>query len=190
MIMRQSAISRRELFFNCAVVVASALFSLLVVFPRRGQIARKNERIRAISTEIDERMRELKDLEGALGREAALEEFQVGREEDLIPRLLEFLARLGSRHRLEIVSLKPMPQVEISLPPSEGIDVQAKKIEIKVVVRAGYRELGSYLEDLEKIPVLVALRGLRIVKDEPGSRLLRGEFVIETYLLRAYEKKA
>ncbi len=107
-------------------------------------------------------------------------------EDELLPDLLQAIAREGERHGVEIVSMTPRAIERFTLPPREGLEggAEAARLVVHVVARARYRALGEYLEGLESIPILVAVRRLDLRRVTGRGPVIRATFDIETYTLR------
>jgi Tfp pilus assembly protein PilO len=135
-------------------------------------------------------MDRLETLQRILDEASAARAFELPEGEDLMPVLLERLARLQEAHRLELVALRPEPVQPVPLAGSEAERVRVTKLSVRVVLRGTYRDLGEYFSDLETLPILVAIRGLSLQRDDPRDRRIRAEFRIETYRVRVNDEEA
>lgn len=182
---------RKEVILTSVIVAAALLFQAFFVVPKRRTVREMDKKIAALNSEIDNRLRTLREIEEMLDEGKVVEDFMIDAEEEILPKLLELLAELGKKHDLEIVSLKPRALSNTAQPAEGGSAevVESKKLLIEMAVRARYRDLGGYFKDLESIPILVAVRKLRIKKEDPRDDLLVAEFLIETYSLKSNEKK-
>ncbi len=126
----------------------------------------------------------MKEFEEMADIQESHQDFVIGDEDEILPKLLSVLAEKGRTHDVKIVSMKPDKMEDAPITGDGGISVRSRKLSINVRAQAGYRSFGEYFESLENIPILIAVRGLKIVKRDPGSRLLDAEFLIETYALQ------
>ncbi len=123
---------------------------------------------------------------------ADLEDFQIESDEEILPALLECIASKGEQHGVEILSMKPSRTVRAELGsviPGD-FEVESTKLTVSVTVKARYRALGDYLNSLESISVMVAVRNLSIRREKQSrSDVLIADFDIETYSLRTENAK-
>jgi Tfp pilus assembly protein PilO len=88
--------------------------------------------------------------------------------------------------------MKPAATERVALDASDlgDFQVESMRLVVSVTVKARYRALGDYLNSLETIPVLVAVRNLSIRRDaDSRTALLTASFDIETYSIRTENAK-
>ena len=112
-------------------------------------------------------------------------------KDEILPDLFDAIATQGKKHGVEIISMTPGGIERMSIQGTGPLQVnaEASHIEVTVVATARFRSLGEYLESLETIPILVAVRDLRVERASTSS-LIRATFKIETYSVRTLDAQA
>jgi Tfp pilus assembly protein PilO len=183
--------NRREWIITAIVVTVAVAVELLVVMPKKKATQKIRGRIVAVKSQVEQSAFALEEFVKMSSEDKSTPDLIIGPEEDILPQLLESISELGEKHNLEILSLKPQKIQLVKLPADEqyGFEAETKRLHIVMKVKATYRDLGNYFKALEAIPILVAVRGLKLKKEHEGSTLLFADFTIETYSIKAHEKE-
>jgi Tfp pilus assembly protein PilO len=182
---------RREWIAAVVLVAAAVAVELTMIMPKRQATSKLRARLKTVKAQVEQGTSALDEFVELAGEDQSTPDFIIGPEAEILPRLLESIAALGKKHNLEILSLKPqkIDLVELPVDDQYGYQAETKRLYIVMRVKATYRDLGDYFEELETIPILVAVRGLKLKKENEASPLLLADFTIETYSIKAYEKK-
>jgi Tfp pilus assembly protein PilO len=179
--------NKRELLITAVIVVTAVAGFLVAAQPKFEKVSEGNERIRTMDATIQAHSLAVDEMTSLFDSASDLDDFTIQTDAEILPALLECIASKGELHGVEILSMNPSRTVRTELgsviPGDFG--VESTKLTVSVTVRARYRALGDYLNSLESIPVMVAVRNLSIQRDKQArSGVLIAGFDIETYSLR------
>jgi Tfp pilus assembly protein PilO len=180
--MKSPGIDLKRCSQSIVILVLAAVFFFVAALPQARDLSKERKKLKAMQAEIASHTEEMRKMEDLLATAESQKEFVIGDEDEILPELLKLLAREGERHRVRIISMKP-GDVERNVVNSEGINMISTKLRIEVKARGGFVNIGEYLKALEEMPILVAVRTMRIAKEQEGSRMLDADLVIETYAL-------
>jgi hypothetical protein len=153
------------------LVVALAVTNVAWVAPRekeRAGLEAAETTLRGELADIQEGIQEMTlwrashpGDDGVLGR--AKEARPSG---SMVSSILDALAAIGTRHgvRTELIQPAGMP-VEAVVPDASGAMVAYRRVELRLRLEAPFREIGSYLADVEALDQLVVVRSVALRYD-------------------------
>ncbi len=180
---------RRDAVVCGAVMAASLVAWLAVGRPAQKRHDAQVHTLRALDRRIAQSTIAVNDMATLIESDSTGAAVYDRPVDELLPDLLEAIAREGEHRGVEIVSMTPRAVERFTLAPREGLEggAEAARLVVHVVARARYRSLGEYLEGLESIPILVAVRHLDLRRVTGRGPVIRATFDIETYTLRVHD---
>jgi Tfp pilus assembly protein PilO len=184
--------NKKQIIVTALVVAASLAGHFLFAHPKIEASKRNREQIRTLDEAIQRSSLAMGEMTQLFSSASDLENVSVQSDEEILPALLASIAAQGENHGVEIVSMKPtaIERVELEGGALQEFQAESTRLVVSVTVEAGYHALGKYLESLESIPVLVAVRNLRITRKEGAVVLVSASFDIETYSIRTDHAQA
>jgi len=80
-----------------------------------------------------------------------------------LPRIIQQLVKKSSELNIEIVSIKPIENIkETNTKLPQGVS----KAYVEMVIKCPYQTLGTYLKDLNSLPIIFTIEGIFIKKIE------------------------
>jgi hypothetical protein len=149
---------------------AGATRAALVAPRERERKVLDADRIR-LETQLEDYQRGVREME-AWSREHPGEDAMgsAGRHAPparvMVSRFLKALVPIADRHRIVTRSIQPAgrPVLETAVDPAGG-PVAYQKVELRFQLEAGYRELGEYLRDIERMDQLAVVRSVSLRYD-------------------------
>ncbi len=168
---------QKTISFSALLGLLLGLFMWYVFVPKSAEVARQEEEISVLNTEINIRQTKARRLE-ELKKEYHILKLQLVVLEKRLPPeaeveiLLKQVSELGERNGLLVKLWKPG---ERRLSPS-GIYTE---IPMAVEVNGGYHSLGSFFEKVSELHRIVTISNIRM----GGADTASGRFSIETSFL-------
>lgn len=190
--MKQLLLDNRKDVIAAAVLLAIALcLHLFIGLPRHRQNLASSQRMKGLDAQIQQASVSVNEMTALLDSDSTVSEMYDQSTDEILPDLFDAIADQGRLHGVEIVSMTPGGIQRMSIQGTGPLQVNAEAthIHVEVVATARYRSLGEYLRSLEQIPILVAVRDLRVER-APNSSLVRANFTIETYSVRTIDAQA
>jgi hypothetical protein len=172
------------------LLIALAFFVYLansaVTTPVKKRLARMKEERTAAQVRIDEinsKMRQLgNSVVQAAGDQADTTKKTIPGTDELLPALLGKLASLGEENDVQVSSISPEPFKAVSVPGvANGTGGQYEKIGVAMQMRCRYKNLGEYLNGLERLDIPVSVMNFSISANEKELPVLNASLLITTY---------
>ena len=181
----------REKILILFVLIAVSIwaFDRFFYVPAKKEILSLKEEIKAADLKWNEYLLLSKGMEAAEKEVARLD-----KELEKFPKRIlkgeEFRAFLrhlaGSSSRLQMKMISLTPQEEKSLPPEARKEAGApgyKQVMIRMVLHSTYSALESYLQGIERLPLLVTVDHLQIEKEEEIRPFLKVTIGLKVVML-------
>ncbi len=163
-------------------IILIILFFFLVYSPKDNEVTTLNARIIKLDEEIVSSEENIKRLDALIAENTLLKERlsilkQQLPEEKEVSVLLKQISELGLRSGLEILLWKP----EEKKTSPEGLYVE---IPVKVEVLTGYHRLGVFFSHISRLPRLVNITDIKLVKKKGGQEkegFINADFTARTF---------
>ena len=181
--------SRQERIFLAAAAILSLLGWVFLCSPKWQEASRLKHELALMTQKTEgakgtigaaERLRT--ELEYAQIKVRHLDERILVRRD--LTRILEQLAESTREHNIRIISMRP---VEEEKPNRDSI---CQPLPIEMEIHCRYVDLGRYLEDLRKRPLLLNVEGLQMRPDAKEPPNLVVHMVLTAYMWRSRERKS
>lgn len=182
---------KRTYFILASSVLFAVLYLSLVIFPKTNALFRSSRSIREIRDDMElvkSRLSRMDDFNRKL--EKLRTEYkgysrQLPSEKEM-SRLLEDLAATAKKSDVRLISVTPLEADETDVGTGK---IYYRSIPITVTAKAGYHQLGHFVNDLEQGGRFITVQDLKVSNDPRTPRLHNVKLVIKAYVSVDDEKK-
>jgi len=178
--------NRLEFIVAGAAVLLAVVVQVAVVLPEARRNREARDVLRALDAQIEQSSIVVNDMTTLIETDSTGNDVYDRPDDAILPDLLDAIAQQGRRHNVEILSMKP-DKFERTVIPAQGplqTDAESTRLVVRVTVRSRYRNLGEHLRSLENIPILIAVRDLKVFRVSGKSPTVRATFQIETWTVK------
>ena len=175
---------RRTYLILVASVLFAVLYLSLVIFPKTNALFKSSRSVREIRDNMELVKSRLNRMD-ALNKK--LEKLRVeykGYSKQLpsekeMSRLLEDLAATAKKSDVKLISVTPLEADETDKTSGK---IYYRSIPITVTAKAGYHQLGHFVNDLEQGGRFITIQDIKITNDPRTPRLHKIKLVIKAYV--------
>jgi Tfp pilus assembly protein PilO len=189
--MRKVTLSQKKIIVTSLIVILVFLILWLFIYlPNQNSISRIKSEVLNLENQIkgiEEIMGKTRTIEGSIKllkqRYQELNNKFPPKEEEGLRMLSDFAKRLN----IELISIKPQPNVVFIDKNNKKIEIEGKTchvVSVSMEVRCFYKDLVKYIETLNKaLPAFAIIKRLRINRDKPETSRLNIKLDLNLYLL-------
>ena len=180
---------RKLLIIAASAIVLLIVDIMFIVSPLMNKNADLKRQVVVVKAKLIELQKKINLADAAKKRseelraELATYEKRFPREEE-IPLFLEDLSKVAVASGIDISAIKPVTKAGLQAPPDAFMNL-FHKIPIEISAKAGYHQIGRFINSLEKLERFIEIKDIQISQDTTTPRRHQLKLVISTCILRS-----